>query len=373
MGFSLVDLIRGNINDEVINLVSRAVSGSNEQTEAGINSMVPALLTKLSKITSSKLAREALFQSVSQQDETISDNLTENLIDDNYKALVSSGSFSVNSLLGIRGIKSLVDGVSRSSGLSSNSSSQLLGISMPLVLSAIKNKLIEEDNLSSAGVAEFFQDQKASIAEHLPEHFFETADVITTESSNSPGSSKNPERKVIHDGNINPRLTHTDEDSSSLLAKFLPLLLLPIIFFFAYQFFYKKAVAPFTLPASLPDTQQISQVGQNNKLTQVETKSLDELYQIFDSVESLLDEITDTRTAKAKLTGLEKKVDSLNDLSLKMRGMSSATKTEAASLVKARIPQMQATVDRINKIPGGTSAIEPIIDKLIQISVNSFI
>lgn len=368
MGFSLVDLIRGNINDEVINLVSRAVSGSNEQTEAGINSMVPALLTKLSKITSSKLAREALFQSVSQQDETISDNLTENLIDDNYKALVSSGSFSVNSLLGIRGIKSLVDGVSRSSGLSSNSSSQLLGISMPLVLSAIKNKLIEEDNLSSAGVAEFFQDQKASIAEHLPEHFFETADVITT-----PGGSRSPERKVIHDGNINPRLTHTDEDSSSLLAKFLPLLLLPIIFFFAYQFFYKKAVAPFTLPASLPDTQQISQVGQNNKLTQVETKSLDELYQIFDSVESLLDEITDTRTAKAKLTGLEKKVDSLNDLSLKMRGMSSATKTEAASLVKARIPQMQATVDRINKIPGGTSAIEPIIDKLIQISVNSFI
>ena len=368
MGFNLVDLIRGKINDEVINLVSRAVSGSNEQTEAGLNSMIPALLTKLSEITSSKLAREALFQSVSQQDETIPDNLTENLIDDNHKALVSSGSFSVNSLLGLRGIKSLVDGVSRNSGLSSKSSSQLLGISMPLVLSAIKNKLIEEDNLSSAGVAEFFQDQKSSIAEHLPERFFETADVITTQ-----GNSRSHERKAIHDGNINPRLTHTDEGSSSLVAKILPLLLLPIIFFFAYQFFYKKAVTPFTLPASLPDTQQASQVGQNNKLTEVETKSLDELYQIFDSVESLLNEITDTRTAKAQLTGLEKKVESLNELSLKMRGMSSATKTEAASLVKARIPQMQATIDRINKIPGGTSAIEPIIDKLIQISVDSFI
>ena len=366
MGFSLVDLIRGKINDEVINLVSRAVSGSNEQTEAGLSSIIPALLTHLSKITSSKLAREALFQSISQQDETILDNLTQHLIDDNHKALVRSGAFSVNSLLGIRGIKSLVDGVSRSSGLSSNSSSLLLGISMPLVLSAIKNKLVEEDNLSSAGVAEFFQDQKASIAEHLPTNFFETADVVT-----------NAERDVTRDRAINPSQTQphtqTDGSSSSFVVRFLPLLLLPIIFFFSYQFFYKKAVTPFTLPAMVSDVRQGSQAGQNNQLTKEETKSLDKLYQIFDSVEILLNEITDTRTAKAKLTGLEKKVESLNELSLKMRGMSPATKTEAASLVRSRIPQMQATINRINKIPGGTSAIEPIIDKLIQISVDSFI
>ncbi len=372
MGFSLVDLIKGKINDEVINLISRAVSGSNDHTEAGLTSMIPALLTKLSTITSSKLAREALFQSICQQDETIPDNLTDHLIDDNHKTLISSGSFSVNSLLGIRGIKSLVDGVSQSSGLSSNSSSLLLGISMPLVLSAIKNKLIEEDNLSSAGVAEFFQDQQTSIAEHLPANFFETADVVTNTNTNTK-----TKKDVTRDSVINPFQTQAhnqaNEDNSSFVVKFLPLLLLPVIFFFAYQFFYKKTVAPLTLPSTVSDARQVSQVGQHNPLTIDETKSLDELYQIFDSVESLLDEITDTRTAKAKLTGLEKKVESLNELSLKMRGMSPATKTEAASLVKSRIPQMQATIDRINRIPGGTSTIEPIIDKLIQISVDSFI
>jgi hypothetical protein len=353
MGFNLISLIKGYFNDEVINLVSRAVGGTNEQTQAAVDAITPALLSKLSQITSSKLATEALFQSVNNQDESILDNLAEQLVEDNHTKLVSSGSFYINSLLGIRGIRSLIEGVSKNSGISQHSSSSLLGILMPVVLSTLKNKLIEDDKLSSPGVIEALNEQEQWISEYIPADFF--VDEVEVE------------KEVVQLATAPSIQSHKPD--TSIVTKLFPLLLLPVILFFTYHFYYKKP----DLPMMLPGMQTISELNANSKFSIEEHKSLEELSLLLGSVENLLSEITDQQSAKIKLAGLEKKVKSLDILSQKMQGMSQATRLEAATLVKSKIPQMQATVNRIHKIPGGTVTIKPVMDQLIKISVDAFI
>ena len=123
----------------------------------------------------------------------------------------------------------------------------------------------------------------------------------------------------------------------------------------------------------LPSIQTVFELNTNSKFSIEERKSLKELSFLLGSVENLLSEVTDRKSAKKRLTGLEKEVKSLNLLSQKIQGMSQEAKLKAASLFKSKIPQMQASVDRIHKIPGGTVTIKPVMNQLIKISVDGFI
>ena len=365
MSASLVDETNDQINDELINLISRAISASDSQTKVAIETLVPHFLDSFLGVVANKLGAEALFQAVTSQDDSILEDLNDQLVEDNYKSFANSGTFSLNSLYGIRRIQSFVDTASTGSGLSHSAASMLLGIVLPVILAVIKRKLVTENTLNTPELVNLFHEQKESIAESLSAslaHATEPEDELITPVVSEDVSSYS----VYTDSNT---VTNTEVEVKPTVSRTLIILLLiSILLLFGNQLFLRLS----TEPMSLPDAElNRATLGVEKKtFTTAEKESLEELKVILDSVTNTLSAITNPKTAKSKLPDLAQYADDFDRLSQKM---TANVKPEAAALVTSSIPQMEVYYERIKKIPGGQIIVGPVLDDLFKKLVNTFI
>ncbi len=359
MSASLVDETNDQINDELINLISRAISASDSQTKVAIETLVPHFLDSFLDVVANKLGAEALFQAITSQDDSILEDLNDQLVEDNYKSFANSGTFSLNSLYGIRRIQNFVDIASTGSGLSHSAASMLLGIVLPIILAVIKRKLVSENTLNTPELINLFREQKESFAESLSaslSHVPEPEDELITPVVSDDVNSYNVD-------------TDTEVEAKPAVSRTLIILLLiSILLLFGNQLFLRLS----TEPMSLPDAElNRATLGVEKKtFTTAEKESLEALKIILDSVTSTLSTITNPKTAKSKLPDLAQYADDFDRLSQKM---SANVKPEAAALVTSSIPQMEVYYERIKKIPGGQIIVGPVLDDLFKKLVNTFI
>ncbi len=359
MSASLVDETNDQINDKLINLISRAISASDSQTKVAAETLVPHFLDSFLGVVANKLGAEALFQAVTSQDDSILEDLNDQLVEDNYKSFANSGTFSLNSLYGIRRIQSFVDTASTGSGLSHSAASMLLGIVLPIILAVIKRKLVTENTLNTPELINLFHEQKESIAESLSaslSHVPEPEDELITPVVSDDVSSYNVD-------------TNTEVEAKPTVSRTLIILLLiSILLLFGNQLFLRLSTEPMNLPGA--ELNRATLGVEKKTFTTAEKESLEALKVILDSVTSTLSTITNPKTAKSKLPDLAQYADDFDRLSQKM---SANVKPEAAALVTSSIPQMEVYYERIKKIPGGQIIVGPVLDDLFKKLVNTFI
>jgi len=355
MSAFLINKIKHPINDELINLVSRAIHSSDNQTQTAINHAIPDFLTSFLDVIANKLGAESLFQSVTTQDDSILEHLNDQLIEDNHKSFANSGTFSLNSLFGMRKIESLVNHVSSHSGLSHGASSTLLGIIMPIVLSVIKRELENDNKLNTSNLIHLLNKQKESILESIPlAYSTENDDDLMT-----PAILAKQTKGTVET---------SKPVKSAISRKLLALLFFSIILFLANQVYLYLSTKPMNLP-KLEPIQTTLDTGKL-ELTAAEKESLEELSAILDAVINTLSEITNTQTAEIKLADLTQHTKDFDNLSKKM---TASAKSEAAILVQSKVPQMQVYYDRIKRIPAGQIIIEPVINNLMTKLADTFI
>ena len=118
MSFNLIDLIKDQLSDQVMNHVSSMLGGDANQVSSAIGSAIPGLLEGLMNSGSDSTNANAMVDAINKQDDGILDNLGDLLGNsDSQSSLLSTGSDLLSSLLGNNALGTLASTIAGFSGL----------------------------------------------------------------------------------------------------------------------------------------------------------------------------------------------------------------------------------------------------------------
>jgi outer membrane protein OmpA-like peptidoglycan-associated protein len=167
---TLIDGIKGHLTSALLEQVSSSLGESKSGVSSALGGMVPAILGGLLGKANDTSAMGRIF-------DLIKDKGNPDLLS-NLGSLVGSGNLAHNDPKDIGGqligmlfgnkVENLLGGITKMSGLKSQSSaSSLLGLAAPLIMAFLKKK-ITGSNLNAAGLATMLLGEKQSIQAAMP-------------------------------------------------------------------------------------------------------------------------------------------------------------------------------------------------------------
>lgn len=141
---NLLALVSEQINPDFIRNASGLIGESEESTQSAISAMVPALMGAIAQKGSTEGGAADLMQMLSEQSgvggtlENVADILGDA---ESSQGLLDSGNSLVSGLLGDN-VGGMIGMISRFAGIGDESSSKLLGLVMPLVMSVLGKKAL---------------------------------------------------------------------------------------------------------------------------------------------------------------------------------------------------------------------------------------
>ncbi len=337
VSFNLIDLIKDQMNDPVMDQLAEVLGGSAEQNSSAIDSAIPGLLGGLMKSGLSPIGSNTLLEAIKDQDDSILDNFGTLLSGNKQSAMMNTGSNILGSQLGANGFGSLINAVADFSGVGKDSAKSLLGLLTPMILNLIKRKLLSGDGLNLSNLTHLFNSQKNNIATSMPIGFQQQLDSFGF-TNNIASNAKD--------------LTQTITiESSSLLNKLFPAALVLATLLLAYNLFFANNIDPQTLE------------GRNN--TPEQTSINKQLSGVMNNVTNSLERIKDTESAEATLPQLEEAISKLESIASLMDRLPSVQEP-ASIIVTEGLPKISETLNKANAIPGVGPVLKPISDTLLE-------
>jgi outer membrane protein OmpA-like peptidoglycan-associated protein len=174
MATSLIDLAKSYLTSEVMHRISGELGESPERTEKAIEAGIPSILAGLlNTVSSSGVSR--LFEMLKQGPSELShlgglDSVLANpaslMSGASVDTLIKYGQTILSFLFGGK-LNSIVDLITKTSGVKASSASSLLGMLAPLLMGVLRKETTSE-GLSLAGLTKLLMDQKSSIAKLAP-------------------------------------------------------------------------------------------------------------------------------------------------------------------------------------------------------------
>ncbi|MCH9697363.1 MAG: DUF937 domain-containing protein [Gammaproteobacteria bacterium] len=380
MSFNLIDLIKDQLSDQVMEYIANLVDGDSEQVSTAVNSAIPGLLSGLLNLGSDQGAAKNIVNVIKDQDEGILEDLTGLLGGDESRgAMLEAGSRLLGSLFGNSGLGKLSEAIGGFSGIGNKSSQSLLGMLAPLVFSVIKRKLLDDGTLNLSSLMKLFTDQKENIEVAMPSGF----DKQLQASGFSSQFSKNI-KEVSED--VGETVEEVSSAGAAWFARVVPLLILLGVIWFAYNQFIKdeieipeSALPELKTPAVDLSAKQVPPVVANQAneipptvadsipvLTLPKTNVKEELDVILGSVTSTVGNITDVASAKQALSQLTVASDKLSGLSDLVASLPETAKEPIKQIVAGAVPGIKGSLDKAYAIPGVGPIIQPIADSLLQ-------
>ena len=167
MSVNLIELVKGQLGDSVLDQIGGMLGESAENTRNAVDASVPTILGSIiDKVSNDSDAGSMLSGALDNLDDGIADDFTSFLQPDKQESLLEKGSGLLSGLLGDN-MGSVVDMISKFSGIGSKSSSSLLGMVLPLVLGFI-GKERSTGGLDQDGVMNLLSSQKENISQSMP-------------------------------------------------------------------------------------------------------------------------------------------------------------------------------------------------------------
>src|SRR5262249_8973565 len=136
---------------------------SKEKTQLGIGAAVPGLLAGLENTASTPDGAQRLASAIDGSDSGVLSN-----VGSIFERTTGFGSGALRSILGAGGLSELTGNIGRTSGLSSNRITTLLGVLAPIVMGVLK-RVKQSRGLDSAGLSNLLSSQRGNFEEALPE------------------------------------------------------------------------------------------------------------------------------------------------------------------------------------------------------------
>jgi outer membrane protein OmpA-like peptidoglycan-associated protein len=177
---NLFSTIQKNLSPETISNISELIGSNASATQTGITRLFPNILKKIVNVGSTETGASSIIN-------LIKNNALGASTINNLSSILSGGEKSNNFLEKGSKISSALFGnntsdIAQTSGLSGQSSTKLLNIATPLIMSSV-GKVIEKDNLDAKGLQKYLQTQDNFVPADV------TSSAAVTGAANSSGGS----------------------------------------------------------------------------------------------------------------------------------------------------------------------------------------
>ena len=341
MSFNLVDLIKDQLTDQVTGYVSNMLGGDSGQASSVLGAALPALLGSLMNSSSTSNGAGALFDTISNQDDSMLDNIGDLLSGDGASSMMSAGSSVLGSLLGGNsngGLGSIVDSVSGFAGSDKTMTKSIMGMLAPIIFSVIKKKFMSGDSGFDVGsLVDMFTGQKENITAALPKGLelnFENSAAFETPRDVTP-------------------------KAKSGLGKLLPLALLLGAGWMAYNMFFKGSDTVEKVETVERVNHTTTQVSHSAKLEQRVEGTMTSLI-------STLSGIKDVSSAKASIFELTETTNNLGNYATMLDKIPADARVKVSKSVMDSIPQLKGLLNKAGSIPGVEAMLEPVIKGLTE-------
>lgn len=389
MSFNIVDLVKDQVGDQLIGVLSGALGAGTDQTNGALAGALPSLLSGITNAASTPKGAVDLFNATQEQDNNMLGDIGNLLGGDKAHEISNSGNSLLSNLLGEGALGQLAGVVASVAGVSRGNSNSLLGMLAPIIIGVIKNKVME-GGLNAGSLSNLLSDQKDNINAAMPQAFSDQLqsagffDSITPDalSSTSAGAS------TAEPASSPAAPAATVEKSGGGIMKWaLPLVAVLGLGWFGMQYMNQQAADKANAQAEAA-AQAAADKAEAVKLQAEEAKqqAADALNAaqeampagidlgkisgglegVFGSAGEALSGITDLESAQSAIPSLEDAAGKLSGLNDVIVRLPDAAKGPIAAIVQNGMGTIQPLIDKVSAIPGVGAIIEPVIAPIVE-------
>ena len=352
---NLMDMLKDQVFGQVAGQLGNQLGESEAATKSGLDALLPTILGGLVKKASSSDGADELARTLDQDDFDggLLDNLGGMLSGGDTSAVSNLSGGLLSMLFGDK-VASIVGLISKFTGMGDKSTSSLLGLALPLVMSFL-GKQKRSQGLDAGGLVDMLMGQKNNIASALPPGISEEMglgalgiagpSVAAASSSPAPAPSSQP--------------------AGGGLAKLLiPLVVLGLLGLLAYKFLggggaelpektgvLEQVTEDLDIDTGIPEVAGLADATTNLK------DSFSGLTDIFGS-------ITDADSATANLDKLKEADAGLGNITSTLDSAPEALKGGLMKVAGGLIPGLMEKIDAVMAIPGVGDILKPVVDGL---------
>jgi hypothetical protein len=374
MSANLISLASKYLEPDILSKIASAIGEGKNVTGAASGAAIPALLSGLADLASSKDGVRRLERAMGEQGTHTLDAFGTSIGGSGAQDFISNGVRVLSWLFGRGEFSKLAGAVARFAGLNSSASSSLLGMLGPLVLGVL-GKEASQQGLDSSGIAKLLRSQQDSFRAAMPSGFQEV--LRSSGYASAPGTAEKAEdgrrwsAQAAMQGSQHLR-------SSDFVLWMLPLLALGA---FAWWYFgtdwrdtpgretarLERSADPSNNANTLPTA-----AIQPGNIPAAGTDLTAKLNTTLDGVKSALQEIEDEASAKSALPKLEAANSEFEAITQLFGQLPQESKNALAAAISAARPTLEISIDRVLALPGvnavAKSAMENLRTRLATLS-----
>jgi hypothetical protein len=370
MSFNIVDLVKEQLNGQVVGYLGNILGGDANHSASAINAAIPSILRSLTEAGSSHSGATAMFDMVNKQDDSILDNLGDLLGSEDAHSFIESGTSALDSLLGNNGLESLTDALSGFSGASKSGITSMLGMFAPMIFSLIKRKLSGTTEGSNAGgMMNLLNAQKENIDAAMPVGFAKRVDFRGMR--NSDADVRETVQEAVYD-------EVEEKKSGSSLWSLLTLALLAGAGYYAYMMYQdgqtkqevtapKKIEKPVETPEVVAPTKEESHVKAINPTAKMGVEELSKnVTSTMEVLEKSFTGIVDRDSAVAALDDITVSTENMGIYADMLDKLPEGGKANIINLVTNALPGVENAINKVGSIPGVGGVLRPIVMTLLE-------
>jgi len=392
MSFNIVDLIKDQVTDAVLEKAGGLLGGDAPNLSSGVESAIPALLGGLTGAANAPGKSGGLFDAVNNADDGLLNDFAGALGGSNSSNMIEQGTSALTGLLGSGMMGNLGSVLSSVTGMSRGGSGSLMGMLAPVILGVLKKKVLG-GGLDAGGLLSMLNGQKANIAGAMPSNLasqlggidgFPSFDGLPNVSGiasgvgDAVGGVKDAAAGAVDSatgavgsaadklGDAGAQGVDAAKSAGGGIGKWLiPAIIALGLGWLAYTFLGKGDVEVPDVSGAASDAASAVGDAASGALPDVEGLTGD-VTGMFNSASETLGGITDVESATAAVPGLEElggQVAGLPDLFDKVP---EAARGPLQGVVSEGLGSLQPIVDKVMAIPGVGGVLEPILQPILD-------
>ena len=352
MSFNIIEAIKNQLGGDTLAQLSSLIGENQDKTKNALGASVPALLASLTSLVSKPEGASQLFSTLGKLDPSLLGNFS-SLLGSQGNAVAQQGNSLLASLLGSGTIGSLVGALAKFTGLGQGSTSNIISTLTPLVLGLL-SKQSQSQGLNAAGLASLLAGQKQNILAAMPAGLGSVLSSISG-LSGILGST----RETIDASAATAKAGMTDvarsvpqtvsAERSGLPRWVIPVVILAILAFLAYQFLSRKGTEN---PAHAP--------------TDVASQVTSGLTTAVNSVTEALTGVHDAASANAALPKLRDVSSRLDTIKGLWAQVPDAAKPAIKTALSSAVPKAEDLLGKVDALPGVGEIIRPVAEEVLN-------
>lgn len=293
-------------------------------------------------------------------DGSMLDNLSDMFSGGDTDALSNLGGGLVGNLFGDKA-SMISDIIGKVTGMKSGTSSSLLAMLVPVVMSYL-GKQKRSLGLDSGGMANLLMSQKDEVAKAMPGGMAGALGLTDL------GFEDTPMQAPAATPSAQPAVNEAPASSGSGLAKLIPIAVLAIAGFFGYKLMNSGTPAVDNVSSDLTEAIESVDAGSVDlgAMTGGADEMTEKLGEVFTGYQDTIGKVTDVESAKAAVPDMEALNEKLGGMTGLMDKLPAGVKETITGQLGTMIEPIKTMLDTVMAIPGVEPILKPLVDGMLE-------